>query len=76
MIGPGIDHERGIAQSVGVLPRLPMRGARGNDVVAGEDLRRRVLQGQVREGAQVRLVVDERLSGVRMRRDGADLHVG
>ena len=42
----------------------------------GEDLGRRVLQRQVGERAQVRLVRDERLAGVRVRRDGADLDVG
>src|SRR5690606_8130964 len=40
-----------------------------------EDLGRRLLQLEMRERTQVRLVLDERLAGVRVRRDGADLDV-
>ena len=42
----------------------------------GEHLGRRLLKRQVRERAEVRLVLDEGLSRVRVRGDGADLDVG
>ena len=76
MVGAGIDDERRVGERVGVLPGLSVREREEDDVVPGEDLGRRVLQRQVRERAQVRLVLDERLSRVRVRGDGADLDVG
>ena len=76
VVGSRVDDERGVGQDVGELTRLPVRQGEEDDVVARQHLGRRVLQGQVRERAQVRLVRDERLAGVRVRRDGADLDVG
>ena len=76
VVGAGIDHERGVGERVGVLPGLPVRQREEDDVVPGEHLGRRVLQREVRERAQVRLVLDEGLSRVRVRGDGADLDVG
>ena len=76
MVGTRVDDEGDIRQHLGVLRGLTVRQGEEDDVMAGEDLGRRVLQGEVRERAQVRLMVDERLPGVGVRRDGADLDLG
>jgi hypothetical protein len=71
----GIDHERDIAQSIRVLAGLAVRESEEDDVVPGQDLGGGVLQGEVRERAQVRLMLDQRLARVGMRGHGADLDV-
>ena len=76
MVRAGVDHEGRVGERLGVLAGLPVRQGEEDDVVAREDLGRRVLQREVRERAQVRLVLDEGLSRVRVRGDGADLDVG
>ena len=42
VVGAGVDHERGVAERVGVLPRLAVRQREEDDVVAGEHLGRRL----------------------------------
>ena len=76
MIGAGVDDERRIGESVGVLAGLAVREREEDDVVPGEHLGRRRRQFEMSERPQVRLVLDERLPGVRMRGDGADVDVG
>ena len=76
VIRPAVDDQGGVGQGVGVLPGLPVRQREEDDVMAGEGLGRRVLQRQVRQRAEMRLVRDEGVAGVRVRRDGADLDVG
>ena len=67
----------GVSASTSVYwPGLAVRQREEHDVVPREHLGRRLLQRQVRERAQVRLMLDEGLSRVRVRGDGADLDVG
>ena len=65
-----------VGQGGGVLPGLAVREREEDDVVAREHLGRRRRELEMGERAQVRLVLDEGLPGVRMRGDGADVEVG
>ncbi len=76
MVGSGVDHERRVGEHVGEPAGLAVRQGEEDDVVAGEHVGSRLLQRQVRERAQVRLVLGEGLSRVRVRGHGADLDVG
>ena len=76
MVGPGVDHQRGVAERIRVLTRLTVRQSEEHDVVTCERLGCGVLQSEVSERPQVRLMLHERLTGVRVSRHGADLDVG
>ena len=76
VVGAAVDDE-GLGRELGGDGSgCPVRQCEEHDVVAGERLGRGLLQREVRVGAQVRLHRDERLAGVRVRRDGAHLEVG
>ncbi len=76
VVGAAVDDE-GLGRELGGDGTgCPVRQREEDDVVPGERLGRGLLQREVREGAQVRLHGDERLAGVRVRRDGAHLEVG
>ena len=76
VVGAAVDDERVGVELGGDRSGCAVRQREEHDVVAGERLGRRLLQREVRVGAQVRLHGDERLAGVRVRRDGAHLEVG
>ena len=76
MVSARIDHQRRLRERIRVLSRLPMGQRQDDDVVPREHLGGRLLDRQMRQRAQVRLVLDQRLPRGRMRRDGADLHIG
>ena len=62
MIGAGVDDEWHVTESIRVLTRLTVREGEEDDVVPRQDLGSGVLQSQMCQRAQVRLMLDQRLA--------------
>ena len=73
VVGPAVDDDHVLAELCGQLPGLAVGQREEDDVVAGKRLDVGLLEHPVGQGHEVRLQGAERLAGVGVPREGADL---